>query len=241
MCGVHHQGEIVSDLLDKRIAREMTGARIDFASQLTEAEARDSYEFMLEQITRLSTAMNILYPGSAQPGEGAVARAIRLLETNVVASDAMATIRESEVTEETRAAARQLYNAYASNEIDPASLPKSWDELSDIKRSNWCAAAMTIAQGCKPVSISSTVTASSPEEIAASVTEAASEPTPDLKFDASEVTPRLAPKPTQPMLPREPAMPATKQPSPNVTGIAMCDCTTPNPRSGVCSSCGGRV
>lgn len=69
-----------SDILTRQIAREMAGPRIDISGSLTEAEIRESYEFQLENLTRLTAAIGILFPDAQQPGEGTIDCAIRLLE-----------------------------------------------------------------------------------------------------------------------------------------------------------------
>lgn len=70
----------MSDILDKKIAAAMSGERVDIAGSLSEAEVRDSYAFQLEQLTRLTTALDILFPVRTRVGVASIDAAIRALE-----------------------------------------------------------------------------------------------------------------------------------------------------------------
>jgi len=71
----------MSDILNKQIERVMSaGEQIDIVSVSSDDEVRDGYAVTLHHISRLSTAIGILFPGEMQPFEGSVDCAIRLLE-----------------------------------------------------------------------------------------------------------------------------------------------------------------
>lgn len=71
----------MSDVLNRRIDDMMrSGEWIDIVAMANEDECRDGLRHQLVQLTRLTTALNLLYPDDVVPGEGSVDRAIRLLE-----------------------------------------------------------------------------------------------------------------------------------------------------------------
>jgi len=78
----------VSDILDRRIADELRGPRIDLVSGMTVDELRAGLDFQLSQLSRLTAALAVLYPHDRRPGEGSIDRAIRILE-NVRDAEAM--------------------------------------------------------------------------------------------------------------------------------------------------------
>lgn len=70
----------MSDILDRKIAAAMSGPRVEIASSMTEAEVRDAYDFQLEQLTRLTSALDILFPDRPRAGVGSIDAAIGFLE-----------------------------------------------------------------------------------------------------------------------------------------------------------------
>ena len=70
----------MSDILEKQIARAMQGEKIDLEGAMTEQEVRDAYNVALYNISRLSAALDILFPGELRVAEGSIDCAIRLLE-----------------------------------------------------------------------------------------------------------------------------------------------------------------
>lgn len=70
----------MSDILDRKIAAVLGGPRCDLARSLTEAEVRDAYDFQLEQLSRLTSALDILFPERPRAGVASVQAAIEKLE-----------------------------------------------------------------------------------------------------------------------------------------------------------------
>lgn len=70
----------MSDILDRKIAAAMTGPRVEIAGSMSEGEVRDSYDFQLEQLTRLTTALDILFPERPRAGVASIQAAIEKLE-----------------------------------------------------------------------------------------------------------------------------------------------------------------
>lgn len=70
----------MSDILDRKIAAAMNDQRIDIARTMSEGEVRDSYDFQLEQLTRLTTALDILFPERPRAGVASIQAAIEKLE-----------------------------------------------------------------------------------------------------------------------------------------------------------------
>ena len=70
----------MSDILDRKIAAMMEGPRVDIAGSLSEAEVRDSYDFQLEQLSRLTSALDILFPDRPRAGVASIQAAIDIME-----------------------------------------------------------------------------------------------------------------------------------------------------------------
>ncbi len=83
----------MSDILDRKIAAMMEVPRIEISGSLSEAEIRDAYDFQLEQLTRLTAALDILFPDRPRAGVASIQAAIdklEMLSTVIIALEAWA-------------------------------------------------------------------------------------------------------------------------------------------------------
>lgn len=69
----------MSDILDRRIDKELSGPRIGVAAVFGD-NLLGHLEAQLERLSRLTAAIDLLYPGEQRAGEGSIDCAIRLLE-----------------------------------------------------------------------------------------------------------------------------------------------------------------
>lgn len=70
----------MSDILDRKIAAAMAGPRIEITEAMPEAAVREALVFQLEQLTRLTIALDILFPDRPHAGVASVTAAIDKLE-----------------------------------------------------------------------------------------------------------------------------------------------------------------
>ena len=70
----------MSDILDRKIAEAMKGEWIRITGSLSDAEVRDSHDFHLVQLSRLTAALNILFPDRPRAGVASIHAAIDKLE-----------------------------------------------------------------------------------------------------------------------------------------------------------------
>jgi len=171
----------------------------------------------------------------------------------------MGIIREDECSQEIRGRARLLYESFVANEIDPLASFAKWTELTEIRRSNWCAVAVAAAaaplmmaeedmrmieQSIKPdPALSEEHLAETTEfqleehPLVDALTEVLAEKIAD-QFAQTEVKDRPGEEPRR-VASRPPA--ATKPASSAELGFQQCVCNPATARSGVCVSCGGLV
>ncbi|HEY1814881.1 MAG TPA: hypothetical protein VGG74_21185 [Kofleriaceae bacterium] len=69
----------MSDILEAAIRRRLAGDKISVAALFGD-DLLPHLEYQLEQLSRLTPALEVLYPDDALPGEGTIDRAIRILE-----------------------------------------------------------------------------------------------------------------------------------------------------------------
>ena len=101
----------MSDILDRKIAEAMKGEWIRITDALSDAEVRDSHDFHLVQLSRLTAALDILFPDRPRAGVASIQAAIdKLVELQAHKSQ----------RDEDRALARVLAHAYEHDSRPPA-------------------------------------------------------------------------------------------------------------------------
>ena len=70
----------MSDILDRKIAEAMKGEWVRITDSLSDAEVRDSHDFHLVQLSRLTAALDILFPDRPRAGVASIQAAIDIME-----------------------------------------------------------------------------------------------------------------------------------------------------------------
>lgn len=94
----------VSDILEKRIERELLGPSISLDALYKDEDVRPHFYGMIDDVTRLSAALSALFPtAKPQPQEGAINRAIRYLELLKSARDTAVSLATTHLPEDRQA------------------------------------------------------------------------------------------------------------------------------------------